>query len=172
MRSYYGPDQYLIKSKKPHIQELVWRCTSMSDEEIAALPEKADVKRGLMIIKHLGTEKATVAEKIANCMQETSIPTVPLLEVMNIYMYVGEPIWINTHSVEISVGIGHNSRGDSGVLLEYGQYFAFNTKNQVVFNNVISNQPVIAVTKTAKFIQSGTIEDMKRLDRERISKLK
>ena len=52
MRStLHGPEAFLLKSKKPHVQALVARVHEMSIDEIDALPEKPDVKLGLKNIK-------------------------------------------------------------------------------------------------------------------------
>ena len=48
MRStLHGPEAFLLKSKKPHIQALVAAAATMTDDEIRALPEKPDVIKGL-----------------------------------------------------------------------------------------------------------------------------
>lgn len=71
MRStIHGPEAFLIKSKKPHIQDLVARVHSMTVDEIDALAEKPDVKLGLKNIKKRGqqTESAAIAERLADMM--------------------------------------------------------------------------------------------------------
>ena len=71
MRStLHGPEAFLLKSKKPHVQELVARVHDMSMEEIDALPEKPDVKLGLKNIKKQGDQAASAAraELIADMM--------------------------------------------------------------------------------------------------------
>ena len=71
MRStLHGPEAFLLKSKKPHIQDLVCRAHGMSIEEIDALPEKPDVKLGLKNIKNMGMQKesASRAELLADLM--------------------------------------------------------------------------------------------------------
>ena len=71
MRSMlHGPEAFLLKSKKPHIQALVARAHSMSIEEIDALPEKPDVKLGLKNIKKQGDQanSAARAELLADLM--------------------------------------------------------------------------------------------------------
>jgi len=70
MRSSYGPETLLKASKKPHVQELVKQCVNMTDEEIDALAEKPDVKRGLKNIRrdHGYGESAVRAEAIAQIM--------------------------------------------------------------------------------------------------------
>jgi hypothetical protein len=72
MRSQFGPEQFLLASKKPHIIELVKNCVNMTETEIDALPEKPDVRRGLKNIKkNKDTHDATIrAEKIADAMME------------------------------------------------------------------------------------------------------
>lgn len=71
MRStLHGPEALLLKSKKPHIQDLVARCVDMTEEEIDALQEKPDVKRGLLNIRksHYHGQSASRAELLANLM--------------------------------------------------------------------------------------------------------
>jgi hypothetical protein len=71
MRStLHGPEAWLLKSKKPHVQDLIERCKSMTEEEIDALPEKPDVKKGLHNIRksHLHSESANRAELLADMM--------------------------------------------------------------------------------------------------------
>jgi len=72
MRStLHGPEAFLLKSKKPHIQELVERAKTMTEDEIRALPEKSDVIKGLLNIRKQAdqTRAASVAEKLADMMQ-------------------------------------------------------------------------------------------------------
>lgn len=72
MRSaLHGPEAYLIKSKKPHIQELVERVKTMTEEEIRALPEKPDVIKGLLNLHKQADQNraASVAERLADMMQ-------------------------------------------------------------------------------------------------------
>jgi hypothetical protein len=66
----HGPEAFLLKSKKPHVQALVARAHSMSIEEIDALPEKPDVKLGLKNIKQQGDQAASAAraEQLADLM--------------------------------------------------------------------------------------------------------
>lgn len=75
MRSMYGPDVLLLTSKKPRIKELIERSKSMTEDEIKALPEKPDIIRGLLLIKHLGDQqqKQLLADKIANAMQKEHV---------------------------------------------------------------------------------------------------
>jgi len=71
MRStLHGPEAFLLKSKKPHIQALVARAHEMTIEEIDALPEKPDVKLGLKNIKKQGDQAAAAsrAELLADMM--------------------------------------------------------------------------------------------------------
>jgi hypothetical protein len=71
MRSaMHGPEAFLLKSKKPHVQSLLARVHEMSMEEIDALPEKPDVKLGLKNIKKQGdqAEAAARAERLADLM--------------------------------------------------------------------------------------------------------
>lgn len=71
MRStIHGPEAFLLKSKKPHIRDLVSRASSMTFDEIDALPEKPDVRLGLRNIKQqaANAESATRAELLADMM--------------------------------------------------------------------------------------------------------
>lgn len=71
MRStLHGPDIYLLKSKKPHIINLIERAKSMTDDEIKLLNEKPDVIKGLLLIKKQETQKDALvrAEAIADMM--------------------------------------------------------------------------------------------------------
>jgi hypothetical protein len=72
MRStLHGPEAFLLKSKKPHILNLIARCKTLSDDEIRALPEKPDVIKGLLNIRKLADQDraASVAELLADMMQ-------------------------------------------------------------------------------------------------------
>lgn len=71
MRSaLHGPEVFLLKSKKPHIQALVARCHEMSEQDIEKLGEKPDIIRGLLEIrKRKGqAESASRAEMLADMM--------------------------------------------------------------------------------------------------------
>lgn len=71
MRStIHGPEAFLLKSKKPYIQDLIARVHDMTTDEIDALPEKPDVKLGLKNIKKQGqqAESAAIAERLADMM--------------------------------------------------------------------------------------------------------
>jgi hypothetical protein len=71
MRStLHGPEAFLLKSKKPHVQALVARVHEMSVDEIDALSEKPDVKLGLKNIKKQGlqAESSAMAERLADMM--------------------------------------------------------------------------------------------------------
>jgi len=71
MRStLHGPDEFLLKSKKPHIQALVARVNDMSIEDIENLNEKSDIKRGLKELKKKNNqaEAALVATRLADIM--------------------------------------------------------------------------------------------------------
>ena len=72
MRSaLHGPEVYLLKSKKPHIRDLVNRAKTMTEEEIRSLPEKPDVIKGLLNIRKQvdQSRSAIMAEKLADMMQ-------------------------------------------------------------------------------------------------------
>ena len=74
MRStLHGPEVYLLKSKKPHIQELVKRVETMTEEEINSLPEKPDIIKGLLNLRKKANQdnSAAIAEILADMMQAT-----------------------------------------------------------------------------------------------------
>jgi hypothetical protein len=71
MRStIHGPGIYLLKSKKPHIIDLIARAKTMTDDEIHALSEKPDVIKGLLDIRKMADQSraASVAERLADMM--------------------------------------------------------------------------------------------------------
>jgi hypothetical protein len=71
MRStIHGPEAYLLKSKKPHVQALVSAAATMTEDEIRALHEKPDVINGLLGIRKLKDQarSAGVAEQLADLM--------------------------------------------------------------------------------------------------------
>ncbi len=71
MRStLHGPEAFLLKSKKPHIQALVAACPNMTVEAIEKLNEKPDIIRGLLNIKKqtAQAESAARAELLADIM--------------------------------------------------------------------------------------------------------
>lgn len=77
MRSnMYGPETYLLKSKKPREQALVAACYNMTDDEIRALTEKPNVIKGLLNIKKLkmNEESASRAEVLADMMTRLHHP--------------------------------------------------------------------------------------------------
>ena len=71
MRStLHGPEAFLLKSKKPHIQALVAKVDSMSVQDIEKLNEKPDIKTGLLNIKKKQGQDAAaaIAEHLADLM--------------------------------------------------------------------------------------------------------
>jgi hypothetical protein len=71
MRStLHGPEAFLLKSKKPHIQALVAACPNMTVEAIEMLNEKSDIIRGLLNIKQQQShaESASRAALLADMM--------------------------------------------------------------------------------------------------------
>jgi hypothetical protein len=77
MRStLHGPGEFLLKSKKPHIQALVARCQEMSAEDIEKLDEKPDIIRGLLELKKRKSqaESAKLAELLADMMTSKNHP--------------------------------------------------------------------------------------------------
>lgn len=77
MRSnMYGPETYLLRSKKPREQALVAACYNMTDDEIKVLNEKPNVIKGLLSIKQLkmNEESASRAEVLADMMTRLHHP--------------------------------------------------------------------------------------------------
>lgn len=72
MRSQWGPERLLLASKKPHIQQLVAQCESWTLQDVEALNEKPDIKKGLraLVQQRLHGEAAARAEKLADLMME------------------------------------------------------------------------------------------------------
>ena len=68
--SLYGPEEFLLKSKKPRIQALIADIANMSIKDIEMLDEKSDIRRGLLNIKKKQeqTLSAILAERIADLM--------------------------------------------------------------------------------------------------------
>jgi hypothetical protein len=71
----HGPEAYLLKSKKPHIQDLVKRAETMSEDDIKGLSEKPDVIKGLLNIKKKSsnTDALKRAEMIADMMMAAQL---------------------------------------------------------------------------------------------------
>jgi len=158
MRSLYGPDQLLLASKKPRIKALIEQAKSMSDEEIRSLSEKPDVIKGLLLIKKFGTHKGTIAEKIAELMQQNFNP--PSLEIFKIYQYTGETRWIKS--------------GKTFLEMKEGWYWGKLQNNKII---VSSNQLSMSdsdrnfIEQHSTYIKSGTLYDMGDLEKSRLSKL-
>ena len=72
MRSQWGPERLLLASKKPRIQQLVAQCESWTLQDVEALNEKPDIKKGLRVLvqQRLQGEAAARAEKLADLMME------------------------------------------------------------------------------------------------------
>lgn len=72
MRSQWGPERLLLASKKPRIQQLVAQCDSWTLQDVEALNEKPDIKKGLRVLvqQRLHGEAAARAEKLADLMME------------------------------------------------------------------------------------------------------
>lgn len=72
MRSQWGPERLLLASKKPRIQQLVAQCDSWTLQDVEALNEKPDIKKGLraLVQQRLHGEAAARAEKLADLMME------------------------------------------------------------------------------------------------------
>lgn len=77
MRStLHGPDAFLLKSKKPHIQSLVANVDNMTNEQIERLNEKPDVIKGLLNIKRQKEQESAAkrAEILADLMMQKHHP--------------------------------------------------------------------------------------------------
>lgn len=156
--SYYGPDQLLLASKKPHIQQLVKQCVHMTDEEIVDLPEREDVRRGLLIIKHLGSSKLPIVDKIADAMQPTST-TPPPEKIYDIYRYCGKEQWVKC--------------GKSEVLLCPETYIAI-YDDELFFNNVYADPTAEEIQHILLFsvlVSKGTLTVFKQIEQQRVSNL-
>jgi hypothetical protein len=70
MRSQFGPERFLLASKKPHVRELVARVPGMTEDEIRALPERPDTIKGLLNLKRQGDQAEALerATRIADMM--------------------------------------------------------------------------------------------------------
>jgi hypothetical protein len=77
MRSSFGPERFLLASKKPYIKQLLANVNNLSEDDIKKLNEKPDIIKGLLAIKktHGQAEAAIRAEIIANQMIEKSLKT-------------------------------------------------------------------------------------------------
>ena len=156
--SYYGPDQLLLASKKPHIQELVRQCVHMTDDEIVALPEKEDVRRGLLIIKHLGPSKLPVVDKIADAMQPSKLEQAPE-KIYDIYRYCGKEQWVKC--------------GKSEILLQNNIYIAIH-EDELFFSNVYADATADEIQQIILFsilVSKGTMKIFKQLEQQRVSNL-
>ena len=167
MRSaLYGPDQLLLASKKPRIIELVKHSRTMTPEQIQALPEKADIIRGLLIINEFGDNKASVAEMIADRMQERNYNKKPSIinSIISIYQYCGpDTIWVKS------------GRSGSEVELKPGIYFINDPEeNQIYFQSVWTSIDLVylkVILTNSKFIKIAKYEEYQLLERNRIAAL-
>ena len=163
MRSMYGPDTLLLASKKPRIKELVAKSASMSEEEIMALDEKPDVIRGLLLINQFGHEqkKSTIAEKIADKMVQSSIPTSGGFDAAcEIYAIAHEDIWIPVGSTLLEAKTGWH-----WAMLTDGRIFVSN--NLLRISHDVKNR----LTSSSFYVKQGTLADLHALERARLNKL-
>lgn len=62
MRStLHGPEAFLLKSKKPHIQLLISKVDSLTEEQIKKLDQKPDIIKALLNIKRNREQQAAAA---------------------------------------------------------------------------------------------------------------
>ena len=163
MRSMYGPDTLLLASKKPRIKELVAKSVDMTEEEIKLLNEKPDVIRGLLLIHQFGVEqkKSTMQEKIADKMQAVSKPTNGGLNIpCKIYIISTEDIWIPVGSTQLEA--------------KCGWHWAHLYNNKILIsNNLLKVTDAIdkKMLACSVYVKDGTVEDLHKLEYERLDKL-
>jgi hypothetical protein len=71
MRSeIHGPEIYLLRSKKPHIQKLIADAENMTADQVSQLNEKPDIIKGLLQLNKNKENQAAYerANKIADMM--------------------------------------------------------------------------------------------------------
>lgn len=156
----YGPDALLLASKKPRIIELLARAEQMTVDEIRRLDEKPDVIKGLLTIKQLGTTKGTLAEKIASKMQEHATPTSGITNEECIIFKIQNTTWVKTGKSQVELMAGW-LWGDLG----NGRLHATGA-----FMQAHENDYEILKANSVE-IEIGTIERLKLMEKERLSKL-
>ena len=161
--SLYGPEQLLLVSKKPHIQDLVRRCMDMSEEEIQSLPERNDIKQGLINIKRFGTKKDT----LINRMMDQFLPYIKITPniaahmPVKIYLYHGDETWVKTGNTAVQI----TPNCYIAVLLD---------KIQIHFKGVIScdsHEVIKHLINNSTWQQDGNLMDYKKIERNRINGL-
>jgi len=164
--SLYGPDQLLLASKKPRIIELVKNSRTMTVDEIKALPEKADTISGLLLIKEFGDGKASIAEKIADLMQQRNSNKKPSIVngIVSIYQYMGlDSVWLKS------------GRSGSEVELKPVVYFINDSEeNQIYFQSVKTTIDLITlkqVLANSQFIKIANYQEFQLLERNRVASL-
>jgi hypothetical protein len=157
--SLHGPDQFLRKSKKPHIQELVKRVPDMTEDEIRALPERTDTIKGLLILKRHGSEsdRSSKAEKLADLMNVTFKPTEGILDHQCIVYQVNESIWVST--------------GNSEILVDEGNLIGLLPDGSAIIKAVYVKKCPIDVLQRSTLLKKSTVRELKRLDYDRVQKL-
>jgi hypothetical protein len=156
----YGPDQLLLASKKPRIQELIRRSRSMSEDDIRALHEKPDVIRGLLLINLFGEEqkKATLAEKVADLMQRDHVDQPN-----------GDEQSCQVFKI-VSIGDGWLKTGSTLLEIKEGWYWA-QLASGVIY---LTNSPITSNNDTTQTLMSmsqhigvKTLGEFKELERQR-----
>lgn len=158
MRSIYGPGRLLLASKKPRIQQLIKDADNLSVDQIKQLKEKPDVIRGLIEIKELGKGKGTNAELIATLMQKSHISDVEPHGA--IYQFHGEPFWIKTKLSELQIATNW-----------YWLEMSINEINISSNTIKISKYDLTKLKTSSSLVKTGTLEDLKQLEKDRVSKL-
>jgi len=159
----YSPDTLLLASKKPRIKELIERSRQMSVDEIKLLPEKPDIIKGLLLINEFGEkrQKATISEKIAEKMAESSVVVQGGLHVScKIYVISVDDMWIPIKSTFLEVKTGWY-----WAQLEDGRIF--------ISNNLvnISNETLTKLIMYSVFVKDGIVSDISILEKIRLDKL-
>jgi hypothetical protein len=158
----YGPDTLLLASKKPHVQALVQRVSTMTVDEIHALPEKKDVIRGLLLIKQFGMDgpKATVYEKIANVMAANSVAQLPTAVVCDIYQITSGEFWLKT--------------GASELLVQPKWYWASCENGEIIISNIRTSaikDRIRLLISNSQFIQTSNTNDFAKMEDARRNSL-
>lgn len=154
----YGPGRLLLASKKPKIQNLVKIIDTLTIEDIRNLPEKPDVIRGLIEIKELGREKGTNAELIASAMQKSHNPKKETPS--KIYQYYGNQFWVKIKSTEILIQ-------PQWYWLELSQYEVYISSNKIKLSSI----DYLQLKQHSNYISDGVINDVRLLEKDRVSKL-
>lgn len=138
----------------------------MTVDQIKALPEKADTIRGLLLIREFGDGKASIAEKIADLMQQRNSNKKPSIVngIVSIYQYRGlDSVWLKS------------GLSGSEVELKPGVYFINDSEeNQIYFQSVKTTIDLIVlkqVLTNSQFIKIANYQEFQLLERNRVASL-